>query len=361
MSDRPLRIAMLAPSPDVHGPVGKHTRHLVAALEAEGCEVALVTWGRTSDEHSPAIRALQRFGDVLKVRRLVRSERFDVLVVKTAHDWNTLSRDLLLLGLARPRPATILQFHGSAVESFDERGHALFTKLSRILAERVQGIMVLSSQEQRAWERLSPDVPVMVARNPYLRRKEAADLQARASGPIKLLFAGRLIEEKGAADVLVAASKMREQPEVLIAGEGPDRRRLETLAGQLAVRASFLGQLDSDGMAEAYRGADIFVLPTRWAEGFPTVISEAMDFGLPIVTTRNRGMADHLAEGLNALFCDPADLGTLVEALEKMASDPQLRLAMGAANREAVARFEPSAVARDYLSDIRRVLGQAGT
>jgi glycosyltransferase involved in cell wall biosynthesis len=358
MADRPLRIAMLAPSPDVHGPVGKHTRHLVAALEDEGCGVALVTWGRTSDQHRPPARALQRFADVLKVRRLIRGERFEVLVVKTAHDWNTLSRDLLLLGLVRPRPATILQFHGSAVESFDQRGHAVFTKASRLLARRVQGIMVLSSQEKRAWQQLAPDVPVMVVRNPYLRRKEAVAPPAHGSRPLKLLFAGRLIEEKGAAEVLLAASRMREPPEVMIAGDGPDRSRLEALASRLSVSTRFLGQLDADGMAEAYRSADVFVLPTRWAEGFPTVISEAMDFGLPIVTTCNRGMADHLAEGTNALFCDPQDPGTLVAALDKMASGPQLRLAMGTANREAVARFEPGAVARDYLADIRTVLAQ---
>lgn len=359
--DRPLRIALLAPSRAVHGPVGGIARLLVGALEAKGCSVELVTWGRTSDGHGPIVRALERFGDVLKVRRLLQKARFDVLVVKTAHDWNTLSRDLLLLGLVRHRPATILQFHGSAVESFDGRGRFLFAKVSRSLANRCQGIMVLSSEEQRAWQRLCPDVPVMVVRNPYLRRKEATDPQLPVSGPIKLLFAGRLIEEKGAGDVLIAASQMSKQSEVLIAGDGPDRQRLEALARQLSVRATFLGRLDSDGMAQAYRGADIFVLPTRWPEGFPTVISEAMDFGLPIVTTPTRGMADHLVEGTNALFCDLADPSALAAALERMASDPDLRLNMGRANREAVAQFEPSVVAHDYLLDIHRVLGQART
>ena len=60
--------------------------------------------------------------------------------------------------------------------------------------------------------------------------------------------------------------------------------------------------VDGDQLAAAYQSSDLFVLPTYWFEGFPTAITEAMDRETPIITTRTRGIGDHLDAGVNALF-----------------------------------------------------------
>jgi glycosyltransferase involved in cell wall biosynthesis len=85
------------------------------------------------------------------------------------------------------------------------------------------------------------------------------------------------------------------------------------------------------------------------------VISEAMDAGLPIVTTRCGGMIDHLVEGVNCLFVPPRDPRGLEEALALLLDEPELRARLGAANRLAVGEFAPDAVATAYDEVLREV------
>jgi glycosyltransferase involved in cell wall biosynthesis len=355
-SEHPLRIVILAPSPGARSPIPKIARTLASALDEVGHSVILKNWGRTSVDERLARRVFDRVRDVLAVKRLFRDDAYDVLILMTAHDWVTLSRDLLLLAVCHSRPATVIQFHGSAPNRLQGPGDVVFRSVSRLLASKADGIMVLTSEDRRAWAAISGGVPVELVCNPYVRTAETGDRVARCQGGPRLFFAGRLVEQKGVAELLRGAAELRElDPEVVIAGDGPDRNSLKRLAEELGVRARFLGHLDASGMSQAYRSVDIFVLPT-WAEGFPTVISEAMDFGLPIVTTRIRGIVDHLEEGVNAIMIEPKCHDQLAAAVSKIWADEGLRSAMASANRETVAKFEPHLVIGDYLRVIREVL-----
>jgi glycosyltransferase involved in cell wall biosynthesis len=137
------------------------------------------------------------------------------------------------------------------------------------------------------------------------------------------------------------------------------------LAGEVAAlvhsldlqdRVVMPGYLEGGELEAAYAAAAAFVLPTWWIEGFPTVIAEAMHAGLPIVTTPIRGMADHLEEGTNALFVPPRDRAALAGAVLRLATDRALRTRMGTANREAVKKFSPATVAREYLAVLQSVV-----
>ena len=85
------------------------------------------------------------------------------------------------------------------------------------------------------------------------------------------------------------------------------------------------------------------------------MISEAMDFSLPIVTTKIRGMADHLVEGENAFFAPKKDAEKLAAALEKLVVDPTLRQKMGVANKEKLPWFAPGRVAERYLEVVSSI------
>ena len=102
------------------------------------------------------------------------------------------------------------------------------------------------------------------------------------------------------------------------------------------------------------------LLPTCWAEGFPTVLAEAMSFGLPIVTTRARGAADHLEPDINALFVPAEDPAAIAAAVARLAARPAEAAAMGAANLEAVAAFAPERVAPEYLAALSGLWAAAG-
>ncbi|HLI43605.1 MAG TPA: glycosyltransferase family 4 protein [Acidimicrobiales bacterium] len=341
---------MLAAPAAAPGPIGPIARLLARGLEEHGCEVAILDWGSDGSGQSGVRRALDRLGDVLRARRAMRGGHFDAVLVHSSHDWGTLVRDLGLLGTCRRRPAALLQLHGSSPQRFGARGSRLFTAFSRTLVRRLDGLLVLSSEERKGWQQMADSVPVSVVANPYLPRAGAAGRTGGPGDPVRLLFVGRLVPKKGASLLLEAAAALPSgSVEVVVVGDGPDRARLEELAGRLGAAVTFTGRLARDSVDAAYREAHIFVLPSSWDEGFPTVISEAMDFGLPIVTTRIRGMVDHLEDGVNALLVTPGSLDELVGALERLVADGALREAMGRANHAAVRKFEPASVASQYL------------
>ncbi len=145
----------------------------------------------------------------------------------------------------------------------------------------------------------------------------------------------------------------------MIAGDGPASGEIAARIGELGLeqKVTLAGFLEGDALQSAYEAADLFLLPS-YREGFPTAISEAMAAGLPVVTTRMRGMADHLVAEENALFVAPGDAIGLAAAIERILDDPDLRARMSAANRAKVAEFAPDAVARQYLATLDELVGR---
>jgi glycosyltransferase involved in cell wall biosynthesis len=74
------------------------------------------------------------------------------------------------------------------------------------------------------------------------------------------------------------------------------------------------------------------------------------------VTTRTRGIADHLRDGENAIFVPPREPQVLAAALEKVVRDEVLRERMGRANKRKVKEFAPDRVAGEYLAALRTIV-----
>jgi glycosyltransferase involved in cell wall biosynthesis len=132
--------------------------------------------------------------------------------------------------------------------------------------------------------------------------------RARLGLPLEgrlLLGVGRLVSGKG-FDVAVRALAML-PPDVSLAlvGDGPERQPLLAAGGG---RVHCLGALGPDLVAEAYRTADLLVLPSE-REGWPNVVTEALASGLRVVATRVGGMPEILGDPRP----DDRSLGALVE------------------------------------------------
>jgi len=360
-----LRLLLLSPHPGVSGPLPKHTPLLIDALRAAGCDVTSVPWGRHSDTETRMTKIVERFRDIVGVRSLVsKNEKFEVMVVKTSLEWMSLLRDVpLLVSVRRRVPTLVVQFHGGHPDRLLPSGHRFFKAASRFLLRLSDGVLVLSSEEARGVSAFSPSTPVEVVVNPFLAREDEADDSAAAetAGIPTVLFAGRLVEEKGILDTVDAFALLRDRRpcRLLVAGRGP-------AAGEVAARlearglsddATVAGQLSHADVTAAYRASDVFVLPTYWGEGFPTAIAEAMNAGLPIVTTKLRGMADHLVDGVNGIFVPPRAPAALAEAIERLLADDELRRRMASANKAKVRDFAPDAAAEIYLQALARITG----
>jgi len=342
----------------------KHTPILVESLRALGCEVVIRIWGRHSDQETRYDKIVGRLLDIVRIVWTFCQQRFDVTVIKTGHDLGSLARDVLLALAIRPvSRCTVVQFHGSYPNRLIGPGHRLFKLANALLLRLTDGALVLSTEEQRQWQAFYPSGRFYLVKNPFVSPPEPTHsvdlswLHVPADVPI-LLYVGRLVEGKGIDELLTALGQIvqRLPCHLLMLGEGPLRgaicKRMAALG--LQDHVTLAGYLEDDQLLAAYHCADIFVLPS-YAEGFSFALMEAMDAGLPIVTTRIRGMADHLQEETNALFTPPGDAATLAAVLCRLVQDPALRREMAGFNREKVGEFSPEIVGREYLGALTRI------
>jgi glycosyltransferase involved in cell wall biosynthesis len=350
---------MLSPHPHVRGPIPKLIPLLVSALRKRGCEVVQEPWGKEADDESALAKLPRLVRDVRRIRRRLAADPVDVMVVHTSHEWMSLLRDIPLTLAAGPMaPCIVLQFHGGRSDALVSGGHRAFKAASWLLFHRTDAALFLSKEEARETRRFYRHGQFHTVSNPF--SSTGASSPSTGVHPPTLLFAGRLIADKGIFDLVEAVSILRHRTSVrlLVAGEGPARAAVEDQVRTLDLQdhVKLAGYLDRKAIAEAYRAADAFVLPTYWGEGFPTAISEAMDAGLPVVTTNSRGMADHLEDGVNALFVPKQDPAALAEVLERLLGDERTRASMGDANRSKVVEFAPDLVADQYLRALAAIV-----
>jgi colanic acid/amylovoran biosynthesis glycosyltransferase len=157
---------------------------------------------------------------------------------------------------------------------------------------------------------------------------------------LAVLSVGRLVPDKGQRLLLEAVAELgvRGVPVSLtIVGDGPEREGLHRQAQQLGIsdRVSFAGALGQPQVSDLFSNADVFCLAS-FAEGVPVVLMEAMSHGLPVVATRLAGIAELVEDDVSGALVSPGRADLLADALARLAGDPALRAAWGAAGRRRV-------------------------
>ena len=158
----------------------------------------------------------------------------------------------------------------------------------------------------------------------------------------RLLFVGRLTAAKGLPILLRSVAALAADHPALsldVAGDGPDREMLTTLATTLGIadRVNFLGNQSEAQVRGLMRRADVFVMAS-FAEGVPVVLMEAMAAGTPVVATRVAGVAELVADDVSGLLVAPADPEALAAAVARLLADPDLRRRLAVAGRDVVDR-----------------------
>jgi phosphatidylinositol alpha-1,6-mannosyltransferase len=160
-----------------------------------------------------------------------------------------------------------------------------------------------------------------------------------------VLTVSRLAEgrSKGHDAVLRALAGLRARgvdARYVIAGDGADRARLETLAHELGLadRVRFAGRVPDAALPALYASADVFALVSAFdgasqGEGVPLVVLEAQACGVPAITGSRDGSAESIVDGETGLLVDPADDAAIAGALGRLIADAGLRARMGAAAR----------------------------
>ena len=193
--------------------------------------------------------------------------------------------------------------------------------------------------------------------------EEVALLRRQLSIPddVRVVLAvGRLSSEKGHIDLIEGTALLRTadaaaQFRVVIVGDGPERKMLESRLQELGLGDHVLLVGQQHNVRPYYAIADILVLPSH-SEGSPNVLLEAMAAGVPIVATAVGGTVELVCDEKTALLVPSRDPKALSQAMGRLLQDRALADRLAAAAQAAARLSSPEAYTRSLLEIYAYVL-----
>jgi len=265
--------------------------------------------------------------------------------------------------------------HGSDVFALNS---PLFRPFKRFAVHQANAVTVNSSVTRQALLDLAPNtknlhIIPMGANLPSSFEDtdlHSAALRNRFSGkrPL-LLFVGRLIEEKGIADLLQAMTTIRRDfpdAHLVLVGEGQDREKFHQMTRKLGIadNVTFAGWVDTQDIVKYYKIADMFIGPSRpnkagggEAQGLTFV--EAMLTGTPVIATRVGGIVDAVIHEETGLLVAPHAPQEIAAAVSRLWRHPDLTKKLRQqARKMAQERFTRLASARAFSGLFQQVLSR---
>jgi glycosyltransferase involved in cell wall biosynthesis len=343
-------------------------------LACDGLRVALCTLTRRHDgplADEFARGGVRRFDlgarrlvDAVALGRLIRLVRMGRVDLIHAHD-----QDGTLLGAlagAATGVPVVISRH-VLFEPAETRREALRARLV-ILAMRRRAARVIAVSEAVADSLAAAGVPrgrIAVIHNgihqtAYAAAADRAECRRRLGWDDvpTILMPAVLRPGKGHEDLLAAMPAIRErQPRarVVLAGDGPSRRRVAAAAGAVD-GVDLIGHRDD--IPTLMGASDLVVLPSH-AEGLPTVLIEAALAARPVVATRVGGAPEIVGDGLGGTLVPPHRPDELARAVIELLGSPRQAAALGSAARErARERFSLSRQADEMRRLYAEVLGR---
>lgn len=174
--------------------------------------------------------------------------------------------------------------------------------------------------------------------------------------PLRVIFAGRMVKDKGVLDVIEAAEILRPKyegkVEFLLCGAmstNPFAVRQEALDRLCDGKyIKFLGFRDD--MAALFGRSDIMCFPSYYREGVPKAVLDASAAGLPIITCDSIGCRDTVVDWVNGFLVKPKSPQEVAQKLDILLSDKNLRRKMGQASRRIAEKdYDVNKVVKTHL------------
>lgn len=368
------RVLMLAWEypPRIVGGLAMHVAGLSQALARRGVDVTVLTPGggakprvqveegvrvvRTDRDHFRTQGMLPGTAEMNAAFLGLAGEYAQQADLVHAHDWMTTPAALRISG-AQDVPL-VATFHstelGRASHLFrtpqpDPRIQALEAQLYRAAREVITPSTAMAEELQASFgEKVVQVVPngIDLPPSPTRRRVE----------PERMLFAGRLVQEKGVWHLLHALRRILAQhprARLAIAGVGPERAALRREVENLGIgeAVEFLGKLTPEALADERERAEVAVVPSLY-EPFGLVALEAMAWGVPLVASAVGGLQE-FTEGA-ALLVPPANASALAAAIVRIFADRGLQRSLSAAGQHRARSYTWDASAERTVQVYRR-------
>lgn len=311
LTQRGHNVKVITPLPRGHEDNGEHPAIFI---------------GTSTDFRSPSHTTAQvsSTADNEHIDAILAEEKFDILHFH--EPWVPfLSRQLL----QRSQAVNIATFHSKIPETIMTR--SLIKVVTPYLKSVMKYLHVLTAVSDSGAEYAASltDQPITIIPNGIdLSKYSWKEHRVRRDKP-QLLFVGRLEKRKGVKHLLQAFQLLQQDfpnAKLTIAGDGPDREKLELLSDDLKLKnVEFLGFISEDLKLQLLSEADLFCSPALFGESFGIVLLESMASGTVCVAGNNSGYAG-VMQGVGALsIVNPEDTIEFARRLSLLISEPELR------------------------------------
>jgi glycosyltransferase involved in cell wall biosynthesis len=272
-----------------------------------------------------------------------------------------------ILAIPAARAPLVVTIHDLAFrrypEHFTSRGVAFFRRALELARRHARLVTCPSQATVRACVEMGFE-PERLRHVPWGVRAEAAtdeeveELRDRRGLPERYaLFCGTIEPRKNLPRLLRAFGQVRcDELTLVIAGPQGWNEDIADDLRALGSRARWLGPVARGELGALYAGAELAVYPSL-SEGFGLPVLEAMAQGTPVVTSAGTAMEEVAHEA--AILVDPLDVGSIAEAIDRLASDRAEASRLGAAGRRRASEYTWGRTAGAMVAVYREALGRA--
>lgn len=174
-----------------------------------------------------------------------------------------------------------------------------------------------------------------------------------------ILYFGRLSQEKGVADLLHAMHKLP-KIKLVIAGEGPEREKLERLANELKLtNVEFAGKISGEALTRAIAGSRFSVFPSHAYETLGKTILESYAAGRAVIATDLGSRRELVQPGISGILYKTGNVAELASAIQFLTSQPVIAERMGQAGRELLReKYSPEKHYQELVDLYKRVIDE---
>lgn len=353
--------------------VAQYVKTLGAWLSTNGHEVSyLVGQTKSTDWHGGLVHSLARNLSVKfngnrlsmpvissrsKIQKLVAEGEYDVIHVQVPYSPLMSQR---VIRAASSKTAIIGTFHVAPKHRLSELGAKALRQLYGSSLKRFDQMLSVSPvAADFAGKTLGVESKVL-PNVLELRRFSAA---RTVNEPERIVFLGRLVERKGAGQLLGAFNRLRlkiPNAKLTIAGDGPLRPKLERYVrnNRLEGQVEFLGFIDEDGKPDLLAKASIACFPSTGGESFGYVLVESMAAGSGVILAGDNPGYRGLLGKQPELLIDPNDQNLFADRLYRLLVDDDLRKQLHEWQLREVDRYDVEKVGPQIVAEYARAIAK---
>lgn len=353
-----LRLLLVSPDLNLMGGVAETVKLLLRELEGR-CEITLGVFGRRVNQ-TGASRWLMPFADLFHFFSLLWNNKFDVIHMNPSLNFRSVVKELplfILFCLLGYSGKILIFVHGWEQPFFERLASGVLTgRILRLVLKRVGYVLVLAGNFKASLVNAGADSDKVKIITTMVNMDDIPVPSSDDKSCRTLLYLSRMIKEKGVYEIVEAfdfLSRDYENLKLIMAGDGPERQSLIALAESRGLKGiSFPGYIQGSEKFEVLKESCVFLLPTRYGEGCPVALLEAMAAGAVPVVADAGGITDVIDPGRTAILLDSVNKESIADAVAELLDDSGLRNKISSSARtQALDNFSSEKVT-DYIFDL---------